>query len=51
MDLPRLLFGVGFSDFFYSDASIVYVLSEICCERAKLIANTASDAYNIVDSI
>ena len=29
MDLPRLLFGVGFQ-IFYSDASNVYVLSGIC---------------------
>ena len=27
MDLPRLLFGVGFQIFFHSDASNVYVLS------------------------
>ena len=45
MDLPRLLFGVGFQIFFYNDASNVYVLSWIYLERARLIDTTASDAY------
>ena len=50
MDLPSLLFGVGFQ-ILYSDASNVYVLSWICWERVRLIATTASDAHNIVSPI
>ena len=41
MDLPRLLFGVGFQNF-YSDASSVYVISSIYRERSRLIATTAT---------
>ena len=38
-------------NFFYSDALNVYVLSWICWERERLIAATASNAYNIVSPI
>ena len=50
MDLPRLLFGVGFQ-IFYGDTSNVYVLFWICWECSRLTAITASDAYNIVNPV
>ena len=50
MDLPRMLFDVGFQ-IFYSDDSDVYVLSWIYWKRARLIPATASDAYNIVSPV
>ena len=50
MDLPHLLFGIGFQ-IFYSDASNVYVLSWICWEHVRLTATTASVAYNIVSPV
>ena len=43
MDLPRLLFGVGFQIFFYSDAS--NVCSHEYVENVRLNATIASDVY------
>ena len=44
VDLPRLLFGVGFQIFIVTPQMFLGSLV-ICWERARLITATASDAY------